>query len=362
MAQAIFELQLARPGFSLKSSFSGGLDSVTAVFGPSGAGKSTLLRALAGLEPDASGRITFGGTTWLDSGTGLNVAPHLRRAGVVFQDTRLFAHLNVAGNLRFAARRARPAGPASFNDVVGAFDIGPLLQRRVGGLSGGERQRVAMARAVLGNPVLLMMDEPLSGLDIRRKAAILPYIADLPTRFGIPVLYVTHAIDEVTRIAGQLIAMQDGQITDHGPLAETFARLDLGGGGSRFEAGVILTAEVTGHDETFQLTHLSVGGQRLVMPSARVPVGAQVQLRVRARDVMIATRAPEGLSAQNILQARVRQIQTEDTTTFCEVFMDASGAVLRARVSRAAVSQLGLTEGQQVFAVIKAISFDRRVL
>lgn len=363
MAELSFDLALSHPGFRLEARHEGDLPAITALFGPSGAGKSTLMRVIAGLERGASGRVSFGGTVWQDSGRRLFVPPQRRGVGMVFQDARLFGHLSVAGNLRFATKRARGLAPEITEDaVIAALDLAPLLARRPAQLSGGERQRVAIGRALLSRPRLMLMDEPLAALDLKRKAAILPYIARLPEAFGMPVLYVTHAIDEVTRIASDMIALKDGRVAAAGPVADVFARLDIDAGGSRFEAGVILEARVTALDARWQLMRLDLAGQTLIMPAAPVEEGARVQLRVRARDVLIATQRPEGLSAQNLLEARVEEIIEEPAAAFAEVFLDVGGRPLRARVTRAAVAQLGLMPGQSVFAVLKAISFDRRVL
>jgi len=361
MSMLSLDVTLPQGDFTLTARHDAALGGVTALFGPSGAGKSTLLRVIAGLERGASGQVQFDGTPWQDTGAGQFVPPHRRRVGFVAQQPDLFAHLSVAGNLRYAVKRAR-GGPITQPMVVEALDLGPLLTRSPAGLSGGERQRVAIGRALLSNPVVLLMDEPLSGLDLRRKAAILPYIADIPREFGVPVIYVTHSVNEVTRLADTMIAMHNGQITDAGPFAETFARLDLESGGSRFEAGVILTGRVTAQDRAYHLTHLDLDGQQLAMPEAPVEVGDAVLLRVRARDVMLATQRPEGLSAQNILSATIREIRPETDRAFAEVFLDVGRQPLRARITRAAVDGLDLSENQPVYAVLKAISFDRRAL
>ncbi|WP_212523917.1 molybdenum ABC transporter ATP-binding protein [Actibacterium sp. MT2.3-13A] len=363
MAELSFDLALSHPGFRLEARHAGDLPGITALFGPSGAGKSTLMRVIAGLERGAAGRVGFDGTVWQDSARRLFVPPQRRGVGMVFQDARLFGHLSVAGNLRYAERRARGVAPEIAADaVISALDLGPLLGRRPAQLSGGERQRVAIGRALLSRPRLMLMDEPLAALDLRRKAAILPYIARLPEAFGMPVLYVTHAIDEVARIAHDMIALKDGCVVAAGPVADVFARLDIDAGGSRFEAGVILEARVAALDARWQLMRLDLGGQTLVMPAAPVEPGAKVQLRVRARDVLLATRRPEGLSAQNVLEAELREVIEEPETAFAEIFLGVGAQPLRARVTRAAVAQLGLAPGQRVFAVLKAISFDRRVL
>ena len=356
-----FDLHWPRADFALQATHAGDLSGITALFGPSGAGKSTLLRVIAGLERGARGSVRLGDTVWQDSARGIFVPPQRRGVGLVFQDARLFGHLRVAGNLRYAARRSEGRNAAITEAaVIDALDLGPLLGRRVGGLSGGERQRVAIGRALLSRPRLMLMDEPLAALDFHRKAAILPYIARLPEAFGIPVLYVTHAIDEVTRVAGTMIALNAGRVAASGPVAEVFRRLDIEGGGSRFEAGAILQARVTGHDARWQLVSLDIEGQGLVMPEAPVTTGETVQVRVRARDVLLASARPEGLSAQNILRATVAEVIEEPDTAFAEVFVTVGAQVLRARLTRAAVAGMGLRPGMPVFAVLKAISFDRR--
>jgi molybdate transport system ATP-binding protein len=221
--------------FELDVSHRFALDGITALFGPSGCGKSTLLRIIAGLEEKAGGRIAFGGEVWLDTASRIFVPPHLRGVGYVFQDARLFPHLSVEGNLRYAARRSAGIDHRiAFDDVVAALDLGPLLSRRTGALSGGERQRVAMGRTLLARPRLLLMDEPLAALDIQRKAEILPYIERLPERFGVAVIYVTHAIDEVVRLARRMVVLGAGRKIADGSVAEVLERLDIQPATGRF--------------------------------------------------------------------------------------------------------------------------------
>ncbi len=356
------DFSLTQEAFTLSVAKDIHLSGVTAVFGPSGAGKSSLLRVIAGFEAQAQGRVTYDGALW--QGDGVFIAPDQRGVGMVFQDARLFSHLNVAGNLRYADRRSKHIQSGiNIDSVVQSLDLEGLLSRRTDALSGGERQRVAIARALLTRPRLMLLDEPLAALDLRRKADILPYIARLPQAFGVPVLYVTHSMDEVARIADQVIVLRDGQVVATGDVADTFARLDLDGGGSRFEAGVLLRATVQGYDEAWNLTRLDLGGQVLMMPDIHPrETGVGVQLRVRARDVMLATERPVGLSAQNILQGEITEVLEEADTAFAEVFLTVSGQQLRARITRAAVAQMALGVGVPAYAVLKAISFDRRML
>jgi len=355
------DITLGAQGFALKVAHSFEATGITALFGASGAGKSTLLRVIAGLEEAASGKVKFGNEVWQDSQN--YVPPHKRGVGYVFQDARLFEHLDVAGNLRFAARRGRGKGPISFDPVVKTLDLAALLARRVAGLSGGERQRVAIGRTLLSNPQLLLMDEPLAALDHERKSRLLPYIARLPEAFGLPVIYVTHSIEEVTRLADQIVVLADGRLMAAGKVADVLARLDIAEASGKFEAGVVVEAVVTGEDAGFRLTHLDVAGQPMSMPASKVEIGAHLRLRIRARDVAIALKRPERVSIRNMLSAHILEIVEEAETAFAEVLLDIGGGErLRARITRASVADLGLSIGLPVVALIKSIAFDRRAL
>jgi len=361
----VLDIDIQRPfgAFALTVAKEVGLDGITAVFGASGSGKTTLLRAIAGLDRGVAGHIRFAGQTWQDDARRIFVPPHRRGVGYVFQDARLFAHLSVAANLRYAARRARRESRAiEFDDVVGALDLGPLLDRRTTALSGGEQQRVAIGRTLLARPQLLLMDEPLAALDIRRKAAILPYIERLPQTFGVPVLYVTHAIAEVAQISQWMVLLSGGQVTATGPVTDLMERIDLFPMTGRFEAGVVLAARVTGHDTAYHLTDLDVAGQTMVMPALDLPVGGEVRLRIRARDVALATQRPEGISIRNVLAGTVAEIAAEPETAFAEVLVDLGGAHVRARLTRRSVVDLALAPGRPVFALLKSVAIDRRMI
>ena len=374
-------------------------EGITAVFGPSASGKSTLLRTLAGFEA-ARGRIVVAGTTWLDSARGLRLPVFRRPVGFLFQDARLFSHLDVAGNLRYAARRAgggsssgrargwsslgwpspgrasprrfslgraaqgTGASPASspaitLDDVVAAFDLEALLPRRVEALSGGERQRVALARTLLTRPELLLLDEPLAAIDLDRKAEILPYLESLSARFGIPTLYVSHAIDEVARLSDHTLVLTDGRVRAFGPTPAILERLDVQSIAGPLEASVVLEARVTGHDPRYRLTRLDLGGQAVSMPEAvDLDAGATARLRVRARDVAIATSRPSALSIRNVLEGTVAELTATTDSPFAEVLVDVRGQHLRARITRAAADDLGLHVGQRVHALVKSVSLD----
>jgi len=351
------DIKLALKGFQLEVAHEFELGGITALFGASGAGKSLLLRVISGLESGASGRVFFEGESW----QGKHFVPTAKRGiGYVFQEARLFEHLDVAGNLRFAAKRS---GSQRFDEVVKTLDLQPLLARRVAMLSGGEKQRVAMGRTLLTNPRLLLMDEPLAALDHARKTRLLPYIARLPEAFDLPVIYVTHSVEEVTRLADRMVVLARGKLLAAGAVADTLARLDIAEASGKFEAGSVVRAMVTGHDMKFRLTEMEVAGQALSMPASAVKVGVELRLRIRARDVAIAVGRPERLSIRNVLRGHILEIMQEDETAFAELLLDIGGKQrLRARITRASVAELELTVGDAVFALVKSVSFDRRAL
>ncbi len=374
MSTLAIDIRLSRDDFSLRFDAELQLDGVTAIFGPSGAGKTTLLRVLAGLEKEAKGRVNLGGETWQDTDRGIRVPTHARRLGYVFQDGRLFPHLSVEGNLLFAAECSRrreserggvrgaderAASQASISGVVKALDLKDLLARTPDTLSGGEIQRVAMARALLGAPRVMLLDEPLSALDLRRKAEIIPYVERLSGEFGVPALYVTHNVDEVARLASMIVLLSSGRIAAMGGVAEILQRADLWPITGRLEAGSIIEA-VAG--ETREgMTALDVLGEALQVPAIGVSAGTRVRLRVEAREVAIAVEPPGRLSIRNILPATLVGMEFTECP-FVELLLDVRGQRLRSRVTRAAVDELGLREGQAVFALIKSVAFEGRLL
>ena len=363
MTEIAFDVRIAFGEFDLQIDHRMPIEGIVGLFGPSGCGKSTLLRIMSGLERNARGQIRFGDEVWQDTERGIFMPPHKRGVGYVFQDVRLFPHLSVAGNLRYADKRSRRVDSAiDIEDVVAALDLAPLMTRRPSSLSGGERQRVAIGRTLLTRPRLLLMDEPLAALDVRRKAEILPYIERLPQTFRVPVIYVTHSIDEVTRLAERMLVLANGRKVTYGPVAEALERLDLQPIAGRFEAGVVLTGRVTRHDLTYRLTHLDLHGKEIVMPMVDVALGSDVRLRIRARDVALATKAPENISIRNVLPGTIAEIVEEPDTAFAETLVDIGGANIRARVTRSAVAALALTRGKPVFVLFKSIAFDRRAI
>jgi len=343
-----------RGAFRLDAAFHAPLKGVTAIFGPSGSGKTTLLRCVAGLER-MEGELRVGDAVWQDAGRFL--APHKRGVGYVFQGAGLFDHLNVGGNLDYAIRRARAPGPDRAR-VVEMLGLAPLLGRRPWKLSGGERQRAAIGRALLAAPRLLLMDEPLSALDARAKAEILPYLDGLSDATGLPILYVSHDVGEVARLADRVVQIADGKVLGMGPTAAMVERMGLEAGVSAFEASAVLTGAVAEKDARYRLTRLDVDGQRLAAPEADVAVGQTVRLRVRARDVAIATERPTAVSIRNVLACRVAEIDAPPGAAHADAILDLGRQRLRARVTLEALEDLGLRDGQEVFALIKTVSFE----
>ena len=356
--QLTFDLSAQFGNFNLAAKADLTLRGVTALFGPSGSGKTSILSALAGFRP-GSGTVAVDGRKWQVPGR--ETPPHKRPVGMIFQDGRLFDHLSVHANLDYAAKRADQDGPPIERDaVIEWMGLTDLLPRRPTTLSGGERQRVAIARALLTRPRLLLMDEPLAALDRARKASILPVIAGLPEQFGTPVLYVSHQLDEIVQIASTLIAIRDGRILGHGPVATMIETMDPAITG-RFEAGSLLQGPVVETRPDYAMAAIQIAGARLWMPATgALQPGETLRIRIRARDVSLARAPIEGLSIRNQIPATVMGIET-DNSAFAEVRLDCAGQALRSRISRMAVDDLQLKPGMPVTALIKSISFDRRL-
>jgi molybdate transport system ATP-binding protein len=353
--------RVAYPGFTLDAELDLPLAGVTALFGPSGSGKTTLLRVLAGLERRPGNRVELAGEIWQDDARGVFVAPHRRPLGFVFQDAGLFPHLSVRGNLAYGFRRVEPGSRRfAFDAVVAAFDLAALLDRAPVGLSGGERQRVALARAVLTSPRLMLLDEPLASLDAARKEEILPFIERLVGEFDIPVLYVSHAIEEVLRLAATLVLVAGGRIVAAGPIEEITARLDLHEYTGRLDAGAVLKTRVKAHEPENGITRLAFRGGDLIGPSIDLPVGAPVNVRVRSRDVALSLEPPRATSILNVLPGRVAEIGDEPGPTV-HVLLDV-GSPLWARIMRKSIADLGLEAGKPVYALLKAVAVDQRSL
>ena len=333
-----------------------------ALFGRSGSGKTSIINIIAGLVRPEHGRVAIGDVVLVDMARGIFVPRHRRRIGYVFQEGRLFPHLTVRQNLLYGRWFAPQAETGDDLDrVADLLGIGSLLQRRPGRLSGGEKQRVAIGRALLSHPRLLLMDEPLASLDEARKAEILPYIERLRDQSRIPIIYVSHSIAEVARLASNVVLLSEGKVAAVGPTSEIMQRLDLFPLTGRAEAGAIVEATVERHDEQFGLTELRSRAGLWKLPRVDAPVGGRLRLRVRARDVMLATSAPADLSALNVLPGIVADIGAHDGP-IVEIRLDCSGEALLARLTRYSVERLRLAPGTPVFALVKSVALDRRSL
>ncbi|MBS0521509.1 MAG: molybdenum ABC transporter ATP-binding protein [Proteobacteria bacterium] len=326
---------------------------VTALFGRSGSGKTTLVNIVAGLIRPDRGRVVVDGQALVDTERRLFVPKHRRRIGYVFQDSRLFPHLSVRQNLLYGRWFARGDGGASADvgSVVELLGIGRLLDRRPESLSGGEKQRVAIGRALLARPRLLLMDEPLASLDEARRGEILPYIERLRDTAGVPILYVSHSVAEVARLATTVVILTEGKVAAVGPVADILPLADTGDGGS------VLEAVVARHDDTFQLTTLSSPAGELQVPRLAAAVGAPVRAYIRARDVMLSLHPPQEISALNVLPGTVSQVAAIGPQA--DVRLDCNGAMLTARLTGKSVQRLALRPGLAVYAVIKSVSFER---
>lgn len=347
--------------FTLDVSFDAPLQGITALFGPSGCGKTTTLRCVAGLNRMA-GFLKVGEETWQDDSASVFRKPHQRAVGYVFQEASLFPHLSVRKNLLYGAPRDSTTSAAvepTFETIVDLLGIAHLLDRAPQALSGGERQRIAIGRALLSRPKLLLMDEPLAALDRLTKEGILPYLESLHEQLSIPILYVTHDLSEVARLADRMIVLAEGRKLREGPVANVLERLDVTPETEGFfDMGVLLTARVVKHDPQFLLTYLDHRGQILVVPTADVGVGSEVRLRLRARDVALATQAPSGISIRNVLSGTVSSIVEDGTTPYAETLVDVDGTSVRARITRAAIADMELKTGMPVFVLVKAVTIN----
>ena len=346
--------------FGLDVEFETPMRGITALFGPSGCGKTTVLRCMAGLQR-LPGHLEVGGVTWQDSGRDIFLKPHRRAVGYVFQEASLFSHLSVRGNLLFGARYSEPRqldGGLEFGDVVDLLGLNALLDRSPHKLSGGERQRVAIGRALLSQPELLLMDEPLVALDHKAKGEILPYLEALHEGSSVPIVYVSHDISEVARLADRVVVLSDGRVAATGEVTDIFERLDLQETTGGFEIGALLKVRVVRHDEKFKLTHLDHHGQAIAMPLMPAGEGDEIRLRVRARDVSLATQRPVDISVRNILEGKISELHEDPATAYAETLVDVGGAKLRARITRAAVADLRLEIGTSVYALIKSVTFE----
>lgn len=331
---------------------------ITVLFGRSGVGKTTVINAVAGLLNPDSGRISLNDTILFDSNAGINLAAHKRRLGYVFQDGRLFPHLSVQDNLTFGQRfnAPQPDGP-TLGKVCDLLGITALKDRRIETLSGGEKQRIAIGRALLSHPQMLLMDEPLASLDDARKAEILPYLERLRDHTNIPILYVSHSMSEVARLATTLVVLEDGQIARSGPVEQVLSDPDMVRQLGVREAGSVLPATVLQHHDD-GLSELKFSGGRLFLPRMGMAVGAQTRVRILAQDIILSLTAPTDLSALNILPVKVIAMR-DGTGPGVIVQLQCGDERLLARVTRRSADRMKLTPGDGIYAIIKSVSIAR---
>ena len=346
------DVTLTRPGFALTLRHAFAPEGVTAIFGASGAGKSTLLRVIAGLERGARGEVRFGDELW--QGSGHFAPPEARGVGYVFQDARLFQHLSVAGNLAYAERRSRGLPGPGWGEVVEMLDLAPLLARRVAGLSGGEAQRVAIGRALLTRPRLLLLDEPLAALDAARKAEILPYLERLSSLRGLPVLHVSHDIGELARLAESMLVLAGGRAVAAGPMAAVLADPGAAAALGPRGAGAMLGATLARQHEADGLSELAHPAGALFVPLLAAAPGARMRLRIAAEDVMLARDRPQAISALNILPATVTALADAPGGVAVGLMIGPDAA--QARITQRSARGLALEPGAQVFAILKTVA------
>ena len=343
------DLSVRRGTFLLEAKFRIERPGITALFGPSGAGKTTLIHAVAGLMRAERGTIALNERTVLDTRARINVPSRARRVGYVFQDARLFPHMNVERNLLFGWRRARP--PATSGEVAQIVDmlgLDPLRARSPTTLSGGEKQRVAIGRALLASPEILLLDEPMASLDAARRKEILPYLERLRDERRLPMLYVSHAIDEVARLADEVVVLNNGRVVDEGSVFDVIPRIDP-------QAGAVLPATVMRHRQD-GLTELASGAGTLLVQQFQAKVGTALRVHIAAADVMVSLHAQEGISANNVIPAKIAGLRHLEGLV--DVELSAGSARLIARITESSRSRLALSTGANVFAIVKAVTVD----
>jgi molybdate transport system ATP-binding protein len=346
-------------GFALNVSFHVERPGVTALFGPSGSGKSTVINALAGLFRPRDARIVVDTRVVTDTQQRIWVPARDRRVGYVFQDARLFPHMSVSDNLRFGWRRVARAEERTFSEIVDLLGLEHLLSRRPARLSGGERGRVALGRALLADPTLLLLDEPLAALDAARREEILPYLERLRDHARIPMFYVTHSVEELSRLADQVIVLNAGRVTREASVFDLLSDLAFSSLTGLAAYGAAIAVRVSGHREAEGLTILAFEGGELVVPRIDRPGGAALRIRVRAEDVLLAKEAPTAISANNILAVTVTGIHSPDGV-HADLQLVCGGVKFVARITQSSLHRLKILVGMPIFAIIKSVTIDPR--
>ena len=332
---------------------------ILGLFGRSGSGKSSVINAIAGITRPLRGSIRINDVSLFDAAMGIDLPPDKRRIGYVFQDALLFPHMDVEANLLYGQRLRSPK--ERFIEearVIELLGLGALLRRRPKALSGGEKQRIAIGRALLAQPRILLMDEPLAALDIARRTEILDYIERLRDELDIPIVYVSHSVTEITRLADTVVVLSDGKCLAAGDVDEVMGRLDLRLATGRYEAGSVFDTRVATHDAVDRLTTLAFDGGELIVPHLDTPLGVRVRARIRARDVALSLRQPTEISILNVLSARVTGVEDE-TGPMVDLQLMVGSATLLARITRRSFRELGIRNGQELYALVKAVSFDQ---
>ncbi len=363
MSRLTANFDLAFSTFRLTVNIAVPAKGIIAVFGPSGCGKTTLLRCLAGLEHASSGTMTLGDDTWQDESRNIFVPLPQRSLGYVFQESRLFPHLNVRANLHYGWKRiAEASRRITFEQVVHVLGLEPLLERRPASLSGGEQQRVAIGRALLTSPKLLLMDEPLSSLDAQRKREILPFIQRLETEFHIPIVYVSHDLGEIVELAKTVVFLKEGKVEEIGPIGDVFSQLNLRHLVQEHHLGAIVDTTIAAQDQEFGLTKLAFAGGHLHVPRQQGEIGKPLRVQILAKDVSIVS-SPLSFqtSVLNLLEATIVEIGKINTEhPFIDIKLDI-GCPLLATITRKSLTRLQLKPGQRVHAQIKAVAFNSEV-
>lgn len=355
------DVRKQRGAFTSQVTFTSATPGVTALFGRSGCGKTTTIQMLAGLLRPDRGHIRIDGTVLFDAARGIDVPAEERGIGYVFQDARLFPHLSVRDNLRYGERRARGrAQQLQFAEVVALLGLEPLLARRPAGLSGGERQRVAIGRALLAQPRLLLLDEPLAAIDVARREELLPYLENLRDRFRLPMVFVSHQFEEVLRLAGDVVLLEDGAVTGHGDIIAMSQSPALRAIIGAESLGAVVAGISGEFDAASGLTRVHVGAGQLLVEAAQLRPGQPVRVQLQARDLFLAIAPPAGLSVRNTLAGAITQLLPDGDRAWL-VFTDIGGATLMVRITADACSALALAVGQRVWVLVKTVSLRGHV-